>query len=155
MALNSETNKSIYNAAASIPNEGTVQQVLYDFTEGWNRHDVKLFSAVFADDADFTNVQGISKSGRKAIEELHEPLFQTIWSQSILKITKSKIRFIKYDVAAVDAWWILDGLKTLDGKDQPQRNGLLSFVMVNENNSQWMIAVMHNMDLPGSQSQTC
>jgi len=36
------------------------------FVEGWNRHDVKGFAAVFTKDADFTNWLGTGASGRFA-----------------------------------------------------------------------------------------
>lgn len=131
-----------------------IQNVLDGFAHGWNVHDGKIFSEVFAEDADFTNVMGISKCGRNAIEEMHDPLFKTIWSTSTLTISKSKTRFIKPDVASVDAWWDLDGLKSADGSDRPSRNGLLSFIMTKKDNN-WLIAVMHNMDLAGSNIQKC
>ena len=114
----------------------------------------RLFSKVFEKDADFTNVMGVSRTGRTAIEDLHEPLFKTIWAFSTLTITDSKIRMIKPDVVAVDAWWDLEGLKTPDGIDCQSRNGLLNFIMTKKNN-EWLIAIMHNMDLPGSKKQKC
>lgn len=131
-----------------------ISDVLETFAKGWNLHDIKVFGSIFAEDADFTNVKGVARQGRTAIEELHEPLFKTIWSSSILTITKTKTRFIKADVAAVDAWWILENLKTPDGHDQPSRNGLLSFIMT-LHDSKWLITIMHNMDLPGSSMQNC
>src|SRR5437870_3478983 len=66
-----------------------------------------------------------------------------------LKMTKTKIRFIKPDVAAVDAWWEMTGAKTREGKEIPLRQGLLNFVMTKEG-GRWFITVMHNMDLPVS-----
>ncbi len=139
---------------SEISDKESIEKILKDFAEGWNVHDVKKFSKVFAEDADFTNVMGVSRHGRTAIEEMHEPLFKTIWAQSILQITKSKIRSIKPDVAAVDAWWNLDRLKSPDGGDRSPRNGLLNFVMTKYMNN-WLITVMHNMDLPGSNGQKC
>ncbi len=134
--------------------EKGIERLLAAFAEGWNNHDAAEFSRVFEEDADFTNVMGISKSGRSAIEALHAPLFQTIWAFSTLSITESKIRFIKPDVAAVDARWTLDGLKDQNGNDRPPRNGLLNFVMT-KGNDRWMITVMHNMELPNSVAQNC
>ena len=142
------------NEALAKANQEDIQKTLDRFTSGWNDHDVKIFSTVFAEDADFTNVMGVSRHGRAAIEELHEPGFNGIWAYSTLAITKSNTRFIKPDVAAVDAWWILDGLKDPEGKDRPPRNGLLNFIMTKQDDV-WMITVMHNMDLPGSKSQNC
>ncbi|HUS00763.1 MAG TPA: SgcJ/EcaC family oxidoreductase [Chitinophagaceae bacterium] len=131
-----------------------IQQVLNDFADAWNVHNAKLFSRLFAVDADFTNVKGVYRHGRTAFEEFHAPFFKTVWSSSTLKIKKSTIRFIRTDVAAIDAWWDLDGLKAPDGSGRPPRTGLLMFIMTRQENS-WLITVMHNMDLPESVGANC
>lgn len=126
-----------------------IQNVLADQVEAWNRHDAKAFSMAFAEDADFTNVIGMSAHGRAEIEKFHAPMFATIFKDSNLKMTNTKIRFIKPDVAAVDAWWEMTGAKTREGKEIPLRKGLLNFVMTKQG-GRWFIIVMHNMDLPVS-----
>ena len=128
-------------------NEEPILKVLSDFTDAWNKKDAKAFASIFSEDADFTNVIGKSAHGRNEIEKFHEPGFKTKWKTSYQKITKSKVRFIKPDVAAVDAWWELSGLKNADGQDMPQRKGLLNLIMT-RNGDTWLITVMHNMDLP-------
>lgn len=135
-------------AAAAKEDEG-ISKVLAGFVEAWNKHDANAFSMVFAEDADFTNVRGTSAHGRTEVAKFHAPVFATIFKDTTLKITRSKIRFIKPDVGAVDAWWEMTGAKTPDGQSIPVRKGLLNFVMTKEG-TQWFIAVMHNMDLPAS-----
>lgn len=142
-----------YPATSASSIEG-IEQVLNDFIAAWNVHDAKLFSRLFADDTDFTNVKGVYRHGRMAFEEFHAPFFKTVWASSVIKINRSRIRFIKPDVAFVDAWWDLDGLKGPDGTDRPPRTGLLMFVMTLHDN-QWLITVMHNMDLPESVGVNC
>ena len=94
---------------------------------------------------------GYSAAGAlNEIEKFHAPGFATRWKDSYQKITQSKIRFIKPDVAAVDAWWEMTGIKGPDGQDMPQRKGLLNFIMTRKSET-WLITVMHNMDLPISQ----
>jgi uncharacterized protein (TIGR02246 family) len=129
--------------------EEEIRKVLADFVESWNKHDAKAFSMGFAEDADFTNVRGTSASGRVEIEKFHAPLFATRFKDTIQKMTKTKIRFIRPDVAAVDAWWEMTGAKGPEGQDIPLRKGLLNFVMTKEGD-RWRVMVMHNMDLPTS-----
>jgi uncharacterized protein (TIGR02246 family) len=126
--------------------EEGIRKVLADFIEAWNKHDAKAFSMVFAEDADFTNVGGKSAHGQAEVEKFHAPRFATKFKDANLKIMKSKIRFIKPDVAAVDAWWEMTGSKSLEGQEIPRRKGLLNFVIVREGDK-WFITVMHNMDL--------
>lgn len=135
---------------ASLSDEDAVKSVLAQFIEAWNKHDAKAFSMVFAEDADFTNVRGTSAHGRAEVEKFHAPLFATRFKDTNQKMTRTKIRFLRADVAAVDAWWEMTGAKSSDGQDIPVRKGLLNFVMTKEKES-WLIAVMHNMDLPTGQ----
>lgn len=134
------------NDPTAAKDEDRIKKVLADFSDAWNKHDAKAFSNVFSVDADFTNVVGKSASGRNEIEKFHAPGFATKWKDSHQKITQSKIRFIKPDVAAVDAWWELTGIKGSEGQELPPRKGLLNLIMTKDGND-WLITVMHNMDL--------
>ena len=126
--------------------EKGIKQVLTAFVEAWNHHDAKAFSLVFAEDADFTNVRGMSAHGRAEVEKFHAPRFATKFKDSNQKIAEIKIRFITPDVAAVDARWEMTGAKGPDGQDIPLRKGLLNFIMT-RSSGQWLIMIMHNMDL--------
>ena len=103
MFLFNSTNGQTQFANNPKDEEG-IKNVLNAFIDAWNKHDAKAFAAIFSEDADFTNVRGQSKRGREEIEKHHEPGFKTKWKDSHQKITEHKIRFIKPDVAAVDAW---------------------------------------------------
>jgi uncharacterized protein (TIGR02246 family) len=120
----------------SLTNTGEEQEgvrtALGKFTEAWNRHDAKAFSMVFADDADFANVDGLGAHGRTEVEQFHAPRFSTTFRDSHLTITETKTRFIKPDVVAVDARWEMTGARSRDGQDIPLRKGLLNFVMTRE-----------------------
>jgi uncharacterized protein (TIGR02246 family) len=132
--------------AGSARDEQGIRKVLADFIEAWNKHDAKAFSMVFAEDADFTNVGGKSAHGRLEVEKFHAPAFATKFKDTNQKITETKIRFIKSDVAAVDARWEMTGAKDAEGQDRPPRKGLLNFVMTKEDGT-WLITVMHNTEL--------
>lgn len=123
--------------------------MLADFLDAWNKHDPKAFAGVFAEEADFTNVRGVSAHGRGEVEKFHAPLFATRFKDTHQTIARSTVRFIKPDVAGVDAWWEMTGAKSPEGQEMPPRKGLLNFVMT-KNNDTWLIAVMHNMDLPAA-----
>jgi uncharacterized protein (TIGR02246 family) len=126
--------------------EHAIRAVVDRFVDAWNRHDAKAFAAVFAEDADFTNVRGMGVSGRARIEAFHAPLFATIFSKSHQESTDIKTRFIRPDVAAVDVRWKMTGAMDAQGNPRPEREGLLSFVMA-KNAAQWEIVVMHNLDI--------
>jgi uncharacterized protein (TIGR02246 family) len=137
---------SRFGIAQTAAEEG-IQHNLNDFGSAWNMHDPRAISMVFAEDADFTNVRGLSAHGRADIQQFHTKPFSTNFKDSNLKITGKKIRMINPDLAAVDVWWELTGALGPDGKSIPFRKGLMILIMA-LNGDKWLITVMHNMDLP-------
>jgi uncharacterized protein (TIGR02246 family) len=133
-------------AKDSAADEASIHQVLAEFIGAWNLHDANAFSMVFAEDADFTNIRGMNAHGRTNIDSFHAPVFRTLFKDSYQKITRSTIRFIRPDVAAVDAWWEMTGSTSPSGQPIPLRKGLLNFVMT-RSGGKWVITVMHNMEL--------
>jgi len=124
-----------------------IRDVIDHFIGAWNRHDVHAFAAVFAEDADFTNVRGQGASGRAKIEEFHARPFATMFKDSHQKYTDIKIRYLRPDIAAIDVHCEMTGATDAEGNPRPLRLALLNFVMM-KNAGQWQIVVMHNMDLP-------
>lgn len=123
------------------------QQIVDAFVAAWNSHDAGAFSAIFAQDADFTNVFGMKATGRSSIEQFHRPIFETMFKDSQLKANKTQMRTIRPDVIALDIHWSMTGARDPQGNEWPERHGLISMVIVREQDV-WSIAVMHNMDFP-------
>ena len=80
-------------------------------SKAWNIHDARAYAMAFSEEADFTNVLGMSTYGRDSIEKVHEKSFTTIFKNSTLKITGKKIRYITNDILAVDVSVGNDGRK--------------------------------------------
>jgi uncharacterized protein (TIGR02246 family) len=133
--------------AGNAESERAVREIVDGLAVAWNRHDAGGFVACFAEDADFTNVFGMSVKGRGAIEALHEPIFRTIFKDSRLDISETRIRFLRPDLAAVDVRWTMSGARDPQGREWPNRRGLLNFIAT-ETRGVWSIDVFHNMDLP-------
>jgi uncharacterized protein (TIGR02246 family) len=139
--------------AASDDDQKAIRAVMDRFMDAWNKHDAHAFAALFAEDADFTNVAGRGATGRSQIEAFHAPVFATIFKISHQKYTDIKIRLIRPDVAAVDVHWEMTGVLDPQGNPRPDRNGLLNFTMVKDAGT-WQIVVMHNLDLTPSTPPT-
>ena len=67
---------SIGQTAQMAKDAESIQHLLSDLSNAWNVHDAKAFSMGFSEDADFTNVVGMSAHGRSEIEKFHENHFQ-------------------------------------------------------------------------------
>lgn len=127
--------------------EAAIRQVVGGFADAWNRHDVAAYTRLFAADADFTSVLGISAHGWDAIEGYHAPLFATQFRESHFTATDVRVRFLTPDIAAVDVRWTMHNDTDADGTPRHPREGLANLVVC-KSEGRWPITVFHNMNLP-------
>ena len=135
--------------AQMVHDSQNIQSLLETMAKAWNLHDARTYCMAFSEEADFTNTLGMIAYGRDSIQKDHEKSFATVFKNSSLKMTGKKIRYITNDILAVDVWWEMTGTKASDGKDIALRRGLANLLMT-RNGEQWLILIMHNMNLPGS-----
>jgi|SRR5450631_2757560 uncharacterized protein (TIGR02246 family) len=140
------SNTTDAQTAQMVRDAQNIQTVLTEMAKAWNSHDVRNFSALFSEDADFMDAAGISARGRKEIEESQEKLFAGRFRNSPLKIADPKIRFITVDIASVDASWEISAVVDTDEKLVPLRKGLFHLIMT-KGDDKWYITVMHEMNL--------
>jgi uncharacterized protein (TIGR02246 family) len=134
-----------------------IKKAVHDFEITFNNHDAEAFANLFLPDGEFTNVVGATAKGRKEIEEFHAPMFEGkpgyySFKNSTLKNEAPKISVIRPDVASVDVKWSMDKCFLPDGSALINRNGLITLLMVKEK-EKWGIAIMHNAELPPSDSK--
>jgi uncharacterized protein (TIGR02246 family) len=139
--------------SGQIDDEKPIRALLDSFGMAFAQRDAHAFSLVFHEDADFTNVWGMTAHGRKAIEDFHRPLLEgdgagmvPSFKNAEFKVVETRIRFLRPDVAFADVTWTQTGA-VQNGHDMGARKGLLMLVATREGGT-WGIAIMHNMDLP-------
>ncbi len=115
--------------------------------DGWNSHDMAMYAAPFAEDADFVNVLGIHWHGRANIEARHVELHRKIFRNSSLKMLSCNLRPIAPGVALAHVKWEMTGHETPPSAPfTPYRQGLITAVFV-EQDGRWSIASSHNTDI--------
>jgi uncharacterized protein (TIGR02246 family) len=131
------------------PASAAIQQVLTDFYQSFSRHDAHGTAMNFAEDADFTNMYGAQRHGRKEIEDRFTALFAGVLKSAQRTDTLRHIRFLTPDLASVDADTLITGSATADGSALPPRKGLLIAVMTRQN-GRWLITVFHEAEFPAA-----
>jgi uncharacterized protein (TIGR02246 family) len=130
---------------SSDAESAAVHKVIDDFVAAFNRHDAHGWAAPFGEDGDFTNVSGLTLRGKDKVEERFKGLFAGVLKNGHRVVTVRHLRFVRPDVAAVDAEWALDGSLSRDGSVNPVRKGIFTWVMVKEN-GHWMFADFHESE---------
>jgi uncharacterized protein (TIGR02246 family) len=122
-----------------------IRQVIDDFISAFNMHDAAGWAMPFAEDGDFTNVSGLTKHGRKEVEERFKVLFAGPLKNAHRTVTVRHLRFAKPDVAFADAEWALEGSLAGDGSVNPVRKGIFTFVLVKQD-GHWEFADFHESE---------
>jgi uncharacterized protein (TIGR02246 family) len=144
----------------AAPNDAAdVRNVVASFATTWNRHDMDAFGKLFAQDADFVNVQGHLSTGRQSIQAQHayshgvipadsdgfsekNRPYHGIFKNSTMKFEQIDVRFLRNDVAVAHVNWELLG----DARTQNPRNGVFTFVLTRESVG-WLIAAAQNTEI--------
>ena len=121
--------------------ERAIQKVLVDFVAAWNQHDMKLWSELFTDDADFVVVTAKYLKGREEIFKYHDELHKGPFKDHQMKASWQDMRFPRDDVA-------LGHVKFEPGNNKMKRTALATVVVVKQN-GRWLIAAFHNTLLYG------
>jgi len=123
-----------------------VEEFLQKYIALWSRHAIAEHSQLLTEDADLVTVLGSRYHGRAAIQELHEHLHRTIFSQAVTRMTDSSVRFLSDDVALCHVHWEMAGAAKVPGWNIPEpRTGIMTLVCV-ERDGKWLVRAMHNTD---------
>jgi uncharacterized protein (TIGR02246 family) len=128
-----------------------IKQAVADYTDAFNRHDGHATGASFTEDADLTNMRGMSNHGRKEVEEHYASIYAGFLKNAHRTDSVKSIRFVTPSTALVDSDWEMTGSKAPDGSniDLPLRKGLLDLVMTKQN-GRWLISIFHETEFPSA-----
>jgi uncharacterized protein (TIGR02246 family) len=126
--------------------EAAVKGVGAAFVDDWNRHDMKSFGSLFAEDAQFVNVIGLWWHSRAEIQKEHEALHATRMRTSHVVASETLVHLLGPDAAVLLMRWQLTGDTGIDGVTLPVRQGVMSLVTVRAGGN-WRIASAQNTDI--------
>src|SRR6476469_303689 len=132
----SNRSKRIGDAA----DEAAIRAIVNHWQHAWEKFDASVVRGDYADDADWINAFGVTRSGADKIVAqmatfLKNPAVQgrhTQWDEP-------RIRFLRSDVALAHRDYKTVGQKTLDGVAMPQRITHATWFLTKEN-GKWLIA---------------
>jgi uncharacterized protein (TIGR02246 family) len=122
--------------------EEIASRILDRLGEAWNAGDGDAFSALFAADADFVAIRGDHHSGRDAIGQGHQALFETIYQGSTVAYALRHARVLASGVILVHA---RGQLTAPTGSLVGEHTSTITLVLVRPDpEADWQIAAFHN-----------
>ena len=128
---------------AESESEAAIRKIIVEMTEGFNSHDGKAASRMYAQDARLVTVRGDVMNGRAEIEKGLSAIFATRAKNATHSTKDVTIRMIKPDVAFAYVVNELSGLVTPDGQSLPAHQELSLRVFVRDGGI-WQVAAFHN-----------
>ena len=111
-----------------------IKQCVAAWEDAWNRHDAHATAAAYVEDGEFSSTTGVPSHGSKELEAHYNEIFTTFLKDAHRTDTVRSIRFLTPEIASVDIDWQMTGARTRDGKDAPNRKGLLTWVVTKQRN---------------------
>jgi uncharacterized protein (TIGR02246 family) len=128
------------NAANHATDDGAIRSLIDQFVEGWNLADGGLCARPFAENADFTAVNGLRARGRDQIGKGHSEILATVFRGTTLSATVNSIDYLRPDVAIVDVT-----LRLRPGAQTWLPKHTSCGIVATFEKSGWSIAVFRNM----------
>jgi uncharacterized protein (TIGR02246 family) len=129
--------------ALSKEDDKAVRKVIAGFGDAWNTHDMKAFSKLFREDAEWINVVGMHWHGRDAIVAATTAFHETIFKNNQMKIDSLETRSLGAGYAIAVATITVDGFTTPSGQVRPKSQDRETFVLV-KGPEGWKLAHGHN-----------
>lgn len=102
------------------PDDAAIKANFEKFAAAWNKPDVKAMTSMYAQDGSLITPGGKEGYGRDAVAKLLEEAVTVTLKGTQANFEVHKIRFLKPDVAFVDATQKLTGAISPDGKPVPE-----------------------------------
>lgn len=120
--------------------EAAIRQVIEQRRIAWNEQDTVTYAKLLTVDADIVSATGRSAYGRDEVIRLYiEQKLGAYRGATVTSTVVSRIKFVRVDVAVVDAEFEIDGVRARNGTVLPIVTGLNNYVLTREE-GKWLIS---------------
>jgi uncharacterized protein (TIGR02246 family) len=133
---------ALVSAQEATSPEDVFNELGAKWTEAWNKGDMESLSALYAEDADYVNMDGSAYKGREAIVQIFS---ESPYKGAQISIERMHIRLIKPNIMVGDSKWAFTGVAEVEGQ-KPPTEGTSTAVVVNRDGN-WVI-VSHRSRIP-------
>jgi uncharacterized protein (TIGR02246 family) len=108
-----------------------IEAVFARMAELWNQHDTRAYAALWTEDADFVNVVGMHRHGRKELLAELDYLHTDRFKNTHIRIECHTVQFLTPELALAHVWWEMNGDPGIPGfpTENGRRRGVFTHVL--------------------------
>lgn len=129
--------------AVPDPVEQEIRRMPQDLSSAWGRADARAMAELFAGDGDLVIPSGDFLSGRSAIQDFYQSVFEHGYAGSHAGSEIKRIR-LRGAMAVVDGAWNITGARDAAGAPRPPEQGLFTAVL-KKHGGKWYILALREM----------
>lgn len=122
-----------------------IEDLLNDFQKYWNRKDSGKMASLFTENAEFTDIMGQIAQGKKAIETMHNRVFQLVMKHAVMSHEILYIREVASLHIMITCKWETKGHTNRQNERLPHRQGIM-LVAVSSIGKNPLISLVQNFD---------
>jgi uncharacterized protein (TIGR02246 family) len=135
--------KTMQKQTPSPKDEASIQNLIRELGEAWDRGDADAYASLFTEDADYVVFDGTHLKGRQKIADAHRPLFERFMKGSRLVTESYSIRFLSPGVALVHSKGTI--LRARQKHPSNRRLSVQTMVVLREEGEKtWRLAAFQN-----------
>jgi uncharacterized protein (TIGR02246 family) len=140
--------KGIETAHRNLRAEAEIRQRYEEFTAAFNRHDTGAMAAMWTVHGDHYEPDGSFAEGREAVAKLFAEEHDGAFKNAAIDLTIDTVWMITPNVALVNGFYRVTGVRDLAGNEIAIRKGHLTSVLLGENGQWWVAASRAAVPLP-------
>lgn len=121
-----------------------VRKIIEGVEEAWNTHDMKAFSKLLREDAEWVNVVGMHWKGRVAVVAAHDAFHKTMFKDHRIKTDLVELRSLGGGHVIAVVTTTNDAFTTPGGQVMPKAQNRQTYVLTKEPDG-WRIAHCQNV----------
>lgn len=138
----------IDTAHRNLRAETEIRQRYAAFTEAFNRHDTKAMAAMWTRQGDHYEPDGRFAEGRDAVATLFAEEHEGAFKDAKIDLSVATVWMITPNVALVNGFYQVHGVRDPEGKEVAMRRGHLTSVLLAEDSQWWIAASRATIPVP-------
>jgi uncharacterized protein (TIGR02246 family) len=147
-ALDPSVGAGLDASRRNLQAETEVRQRYTEFTDAFNRHDTAAMAAMWTAQGDHYEPDGSFAEGREAVRKLFEASHSTGFKTATITLNIDSVWMITPNVALVNGFYAVDGVRDPAGKEVAIRKGHLTSVLLKDEGQWWVAASRATIPVP-------